>query len=138
MAESERVGNGTERLLSPEQLNDYLHVTNPKIWLLLVAVVLLLGGLLMWSGFATVESYATGEAKAHEGELTVTFDDSAKAAKVQAGMELEVGGERVEIAAVGTDEQGKTIASAHANIPDGSYEIRVGYNTTQVISMLFN
>lgn len=134
----ETLEKNAKRLSSPEQLNDYLHVTNPRIWMLLVAVILLLGGLLLWSGFATVESYATGEATARGGELTVTFDNVEKASKVQAGMEMEVGDERVEILTVGTDTQGNPIASAHANIPDGSYEVRVGYNTTQVISMLFN
>ena len=127
-----------KRLSSPEQLNDYLHVTNPRVWVLLIAVILLVGGLLLWSGFATVESYATGEATARSGELVVTFDDAAKAAKVHAGMEMEVGDQRVEILTIGTDAQGNPVASAHANIPDGSYEIRVGYNTAQVISMLFN
>ncbi len=129
---------GTRRISSPEQLNDYLHVTNPKIWVLLVAVILLVSGLLLWSGFATVESYATGEAKALKGELTVTFDDADKASRVQPGMEMEVGGEKAEILAVGADADGNPVATARANIPDGSYDIRVGYSTTQVISMLFN
>ena len=34
-----------ERMSSPEQLTDYLCVTNPGIWVLLAAVILLLGAL---------------------------------------------------------------------------------------------
>ena len=79
------------RISSPEQLNDYLKVTSPKIWLLLVAVILLIAGLILWSSFTTIESYATGTAKASGGEVTVTFDDAGKANNVQAGMMLEVG-----------------------------------------------
>lgn len=126
------------RMTSPEQLNDYLKVTNPKIWMLLVAVVLLVAGLLLWSGFTTVESYATGTARAVGGELTVTFDDAGKAGKVLPGMEMEVGDVRTEVLTIGTGEGGEIVASARANIPDGSYEVRVGYKTTQVISMLLN
>ena len=126
------------RIASPEQLNDYLKVTNPKIWVLLVAIVLLVAGLLLWSGFTTIESYATGTARAVGGELTVTFDDQNKAAKVQAGMEMEVGDVQAEVLTIGTDESGDIVASAHANIPDGSYAVRVGYKTTQMISMLLN
>ncbi|MBQ9042192.1 MAG: hypothetical protein IJ111_05185 [Eggerthellaceae bacterium] len=129
---------GARRISSPEQLNDYLKVTSPKIWLLLVAIVLLVSGLLLWSGFTTIESYATGTARAFGGELTVLFDDEAKASKVQAGMEMEVGDVQAEVLAVGIDEDGQIVASARANIPDGSYEVRVGYKTTQVISMLLN
>lgn len=126
------------RMSSPEQLNDYLKVTSPKIWLLLVAVILLVVGLLLWSGFTTIESYATGTARAVGGELTVTFDDAGKASKVQAGMEMTVGDVQTEILTVGTNENDEIVASAHANIPDGSYSVRVGYKTTQVISMLLN
>ena len=126
------------RISSPEQLNDYLKVTNPKIWMLFVAVLLLVGGLLLWSSFTTIESYATGTARAVGGELTVTFDDAAKASKVLPGMEMEVGDVQTEVLTVGTDEGGGVVASAHANIPDGSYSVRVGYKTTQVISMLLN
>lgn len=126
------------RISSPEQLDDYLKVTSPKIWLLLIAIVLLIVGLLLWSGFTTIESYATGTARAVGGELTVVFDDAAKASKVEAGMEMQVGGMQTEVLTVGTNADGDMVASAHANIPDGSYEVRVGYKATQVISMLLN
>lgn len=126
------------RISSPDQLNDYLKVTNPKIWLLLVAVVLLLAGLLLWSCFTTIESYATGTAQSVGGELVVKFDDANKASRVKAGMEMEVGDIKTEILIVGTNENGDVVASARANIPDGSYAVRVGYSTTQVISMLLN
>ena len=126
------------RITSPEQLTDYLKVTSPKIWLVLVAIALIVVGLLLWSGFTTIESYASGTARAVGGELTVTFDDAGKASKVQAGMEMEVGDVRTEVLAIGTDENGQLVASARANIPDGSFEVRVGYKATQVISMLLN
>ena len=128
----------TRRISSPEQLNDYLKVTSPKIWVLLSAVILLVAGLLLWSSFTTIESYATGTAQAVGGELVVTFDDPEKASKVQPGMEMGVGDVETEVLAVGTNENGDLIASAHAHIPDGSYKVRVGYKTTQVISMLLN
>ena len=132
------MGDGARRISSPEQLNDYLKVTNPRIWMLLAAVVLLVGGLLLWGSFTTIESYATGTARAVGGELTVTFDDPAKASKVLPGMEMEVGDVRTEVLTVGSDADGATVASARANIPDGSYAVRVGYKATQVISMLLN
>ncbi|MBO7701831.1 MAG: hypothetical protein IJI35_10080 [Kiritimatiellae bacterium] len=128
----------TRRISSPEQLNDYLKVTSPKIWVLLSAVILLVAGLLLWSSFTTIESYATGTAQAVGGELVVTFDDPEKASKVQPGMEMEVGDVETEVLAVGTNENGDLIASARAHIPDGSYKVRVGYKATQVISMLLN
>ena len=126
------------RIASPEQLNDYLKVTNPKIWLLLAAVVLFVAGFLTWGSITTIESYATGTGYAVGGELIVTFDDPTKASNVKPGMEMEVGGVQTEVLTVGTDENGNIVASAKAHIPDGSYAVRVGYKATQVISMLLN
>jgi len=37
-----------ERISSPEQLNDYIKVTTPSIWLVLIAMLLLLGGAMVW------------------------------------------------------------------------------------------
>ena len=45
-----------DRVSSPEQLNDYIRVTSPSVWLVLLAIVLLLAGILIWSTFGKVEA----------------------------------------------------------------------------------
>ena len=45
-----------DRVSSPEQLNDYIRVTTPSVWLVLLAVIILLVGMLTWSIFGTVEA----------------------------------------------------------------------------------
>ncbi len=53
-----------DRVSSPEQLNDYIRVTTPSVWLVLLALVILLAGMLVWSVFGTVEARnAEGEAE---------------------------------------------------------------------------
>lgn len=44
-----------ERVSSPEALNDYIRVTTPSVWIVLIALVVLLAGMLAWSIFGTVE-----------------------------------------------------------------------------------
>ena len=44
-----------ERVSSPEQLDDYIGVTTPSVWFILLALVVLLAGLLAYSIFGTVE-----------------------------------------------------------------------------------
>ena len=44
-----------ERISSPEQLDDYIRVTTPSVWLVLIATVILLVGIIIWSFFGTVE-----------------------------------------------------------------------------------
>lgn len=47
-----------DRISSPEQLNDYIRVTTPSVWLVLIAIILLLAGMLAWSVLGTVEAHA--------------------------------------------------------------------------------
>ncbi len=43
-----------EKMTSPEELNDYIKVTTPSVWMVLVATVILLLGMLFWSIFGTI------------------------------------------------------------------------------------
>ena len=45
-----------ERISSPEQLHDYMHVTSPRLWMLLIAVAVLLIGFLAYASTATMEN----------------------------------------------------------------------------------
>ncbi len=80
-----------DRIQSPEQLNDYLRVTNPSVWILLAAVALILAGMLLWGSFAYIDSFAAGSAEVKGGVMTVTFQDESQAANVKAGMDVTVG-----------------------------------------------
>ena len=44
-----------ERISSPEALNSYIRVTSPSVWVVLLALVILLSGMLAWSIFGRVE-----------------------------------------------------------------------------------
>jgi len=127
-----------ERVSSPERLRDYLHVTSPAIWIVLAAVMLLLASLFIWSGVTAVESYAAGMAEVRGGVLTLRFDDAEKASRVEVGMNVKVGDLVAPVLSVGSDEEGNPIAVADVNLPDGSYEAKAGYKSTQIIDMLFN
>ena len=40
-----------DRVSDPEQLNDYIRVTNPGVWMIMCAVILLLAGICVWGVF---------------------------------------------------------------------------------------
>ena len=46
-----------ERISSPEQLNSYIRVSTPSVWLLLTAIVILLVGGIVWGVFGEVEMH---------------------------------------------------------------------------------
>ncbi|MBQ9361529.1 MAG: hypothetical protein IJT96_10905 [Lachnospiraceae bacterium] len=43
-----------ERVSSPEQLDDYIRVTHPGVWMILLAIIILLAGVIVWAAFGTV------------------------------------------------------------------------------------
>lgn len=44
-----------ERINSPEEMNDYIKVASPGVWMVLLAIIFLLIGTLVWGIFGTVE-----------------------------------------------------------------------------------
>ena len=126
------------RISSPEQLNEYLKVTKPAVWAVLVAIILLLVGTLIWGSFAYIGSAVEGIAEVDDGKMTVYFEDDVFAEKVQAGMQVTVGETSGTIIGVGRDQEGNVIAQADTILDDGIYEATVTYKKTQVLSLLFN
>lgn len=127
-----------ERIQSPEQLNDYMHVTNPAMWIVLAAVIILLVGMLVWSASAKIDSFASGSAQVEDGVMVVLFDDAQQAENVEAGMTVTVGETETVISSVGHADDGTMIAIAKTDLADGFYPARVVFRSTQVLQLLFN
>ncbi len=126
-----------DRISSPEQLNDYLRVTTPSVWIILLAIVLLLAGLLYWSSVTMIESYVSGTAEVKGGVMSIRFDDQQFAKNVETGMKVTAGNTETSIASVGRDANGLYIATAHTALSDGFYPVRVSYKQTQILQLLF-
>ncbi len=45
-----------DKAKSPDNLDDYIHLSNPGVWLLLVSVIVLLVGALIWGIFGKIDS----------------------------------------------------------------------------------
>lgn len=122
-----------KRISSPEQLNDYLHVTNPGIWLILAAVIVLLAGVFVWSCTGTLEtkSPATMVVNDHVAEI-VLHDDGVPAE----GMPVRAGSKECRIAAVEEDEYGRMTGIAEVDLPDGKYDAEVVTETTKPVEFL--
>ncbi|MBR4718868.1 MAG: hypothetical protein IKP31_01355 [Lachnospiraceae bacterium] len=43
-----------EKVSTPEQLNDYIRVTSPSVWAVLIALVVLMLGVLVWCVFGSI------------------------------------------------------------------------------------
>lgn len=137
MAENERKEvfrkKTLERISSPEQLTDYLCVTNPGIWATLTAIILLLGGLFAWATIGTLETSAPVK--------VIVADHTAQvipigAAKLDEGMPLRIASQEFYIASAGYDDFDRSVGVAEVTLPDGVYDATVVVEQTKPISFL--
>lgn len=122
-----------DRISPPEQLKDYLRVTNPGIWIVLIAVIALLAGVFVWS--------ATGEMNTIVQARMIIVDHEAKIVpsepvKMQVGMKVRIHNQKSSIAAVRVDEYDRDIGIAEFALPDGSYDGQIVTESVHAIDFL--
>lgn len=126
-----------DRINSPEQLTDYLKVTNPGIWMLLAAVIILLGGLFVWSISGRLETVRDGVAVVENGQAVIMMTD-ASSEEISSGMTVRIGNDEYSIATVETDDYGRAVAYAPIDKTDGKYDVKVVTESIHPIKFLLS
>ena len=124
-----------DRISSPEDLTDYLKVTNPGIWVVLIAIIVLLAGMFVWACVGTLETTSKVSVVVSDHMAYIVLTDSGTIAE---GMPLRVLNEEVTIAGVQNDTFGRTVGSAELMLPDGTYDGTVVTDQTRPVEFLFN
>ncbi len=124
-----------ERISSPEQLTDYLRITNPGIWVILSAVILLLAGLFAWSMIGTLETTATVK--------VIVSNDTAQIVPIDTdiiteGMVFRVNSEEYTVALAENDDLGRYFGMASVDLPDGIYDGTIVVDQVHPIDFLLN
>ena len=127
-----------DQISSPEQLNDYLIVTNPALLLVLNAVIQMPAVMLFWSSVASIDSFASGTGQVQDGTMRIMFEDAQIAKSVQTGMTVTAGDVSAQVSSIGYTDDGEMFALAPTSLADGTYSVQVVYKKTQVLSLLFN
>ena len=131
-----------DKVSSPEQMNDYIRVTSPGVWLVLAAVIALLAGFIVWSVLGRLETTVTVVAVVgpEVGPVCYIAEDDMDA--VRAGQTVHIGGESFEAYAlhVGGLEAGQWVypAMLDAALDEGVYEARIVVDSVSPISFLLN
>lgn len=112
-----------DRVASPEQLNDYIRVSNPGVWMVLSAVILLLAGVCVWGIFGRIDTtvacvcVSNGRSSAVYIKEADIISVKSVAASPEGGQDLQgiqtvsvdeemcvtVGGQEYGIAAIGAE-----------------------------------
>ena len=88
-----------ERVSSPEQLDAYIRVANPGIWLVLIAIVVLLVGVCVWGVLGRLDTTVRAAAVCENGTVTVYVrDEDGKDA--QTGAQVRIGEDTASVTAI--------------------------------------
>lgn len=93
-----------DKFSSPEQLNDYIRVSNPGVWLVLAAVIVLLIGVCVWGIFGRLETTVGSAAVVKDGEMTLYVKEEYLG-KITEGMTVRVKENEYLITSVETKPQ---------------------------------
>ena len=126
-----------DRIASPEQLDDYMRVTNPGIWMVLGAVIVLLIGLFAAAISGRIENTLDVTAKVEDGVATIIeVGDDARA--LEDDMTMRIGSIETTIDTVRWLDSEAVEATAPVDLPDGIYKVVVVTEVISPISFLSN
>lgn len=77
------------RVSSPEQLHEYIRVSNPGVWMVLAAIVILLVGVCAWGVLGHLDTTLSTVAIVENGEMTV-YVKEADIASIEKGMTVMI------------------------------------------------
>ena len=91
-----------ESVASPEQLNDYIHVTSPAIWMALIGIILILAGGIVWATYGSIYTTVEGAGTVSDGNLML-YIKVADQAEVEEGMTITVGGQKTAVRSISAE-----------------------------------
>lgn len=147
-----------ERIQSPDQLDDYIHVASPGVWMVLAAVVLLLAGGAAWASVGIIEETVPAVLVVQDGEAVccvaqdraseLSQGDAVRVDDVQGTLgevsdvpvsSSEVAAQAGEAAASEAlgDASWAVSAEVAVDLPDGVYDADVVTSSCRPIALLF-
>lgn len=147
-----------DKISSPEQLDSYLKVTSPSVWLVLVGIILILVGALAWGAFGKLNTYANVGCVV-DSNVAYCYAKEDDASKIKVGMNIEIPNEEVTINISQIENTGMIISDDYdylqhligvtssdyvfamagvCNLKSGYYQGRVIIETISPLKFIFN
>jgi len=146
-----------DRISSPEELNSYMKVANPSVWIILLAVVLILAGAIVWGIVGEIQTKVPAIAVSDEDNAYL-FISEQYAASVEEGMVADIDGTEYTITYVSSEpylaEDVLSDYSMHAGnfsygeyiyyaeidgtLKGGTYSVQIITETLSALTFLWN
>lgn len=122
-----------DKIKSPEQLNDYIRVANPGVWLILCAVIVLLVGFCVWGVYGQIKTTVPAQITVDSGKVICTAEGPVD--RIEAGMAVEAGGSVGVVTSVDA-ENGQI--EIDISLSNGVYEGSIVTENIAPLSFVFN
>ncbi len=147
-----------DRIASPEQLDDYIRIARPGVWLIIAAIVILLAAFLVWGAYGTLPTTIDEVGIVKDGEMICYNADISHIAPSmdvtigeRTGRVMHVSAEpysSAEIASryesdyvvhmLGVEDWNYEIRISAPNVPDGLAEATIITGQVHPITFIFN
>lgn len=145
-----------DRVNSPEQLNDYIRVSNPSVWMILAAIIILLAGVCVWGVFGHLDTEMETAGICRDGTLYCYISDADSsglsdeilisvkgneysAAELSAfSMEKETIEEMALESGIEWGEEDWVLKAETSDLADGTYSVSVITKREKPISFVIN
>ena len=142
---------------SPEQLNDYIRVPNPGIWMILLAVIVLLVGVCVWGVFGHMDTDLKVAAVCKDGKL-ICYVKETDMKSVENGMPVTVNDKKYTVDGIQSEsvsvsqEMGSyllhlgelqagewvTPITVNTDLEDGTYQATITVESVSPMSFVVN
>lgn len=115
-----------ERVISPEQLHDYIRVSNPSVWLILAAVLILAAAASVWGIYGTLETTLDTIGYTENDRVVCYLTEEEFASLADGVLAVRVDGAASAIAARQTEPVSYAeISALYANDPYALYALNI-------------
>ena len=128
-----------DKVNSPESLDDYIQVSNPGVWLLLISVIVLLAGACVWGVFGHIDSTVETNIHVKNGTIVCYVADE-DITSVQKGMAVKLKGFEAVVMEIGQKEELGYVCVLQSDqvLPDGVYEGKIVVKSVKPLSFVLN
>lgn len=127
-----------DKLKSPESLDESIKVTNPGVWLILAAVILLLVGACVWGAFGHIDSITPVSVHSQSGVITATAAEE-NFTSIKTGMTVHFAEYDATVESIEKQDSGYVLTlTANETVPDGFYDGSIVIQSFKPFSFIFN
>lgn len=128
-----------DKVKSPENLDDYILVSKPGIWLILIGAIVLLVGACVWGIFGHIDSTVPTSVRVDDGQAVCMIAEE-DISSVKVGQTVKFEGLETVIETIGAkaDKEYVCNLAESQSLQDGIYEGKVVVESHKPISFILN